>query len=644
MKNIIFFLLAIQLFVSVNTLYAQQNDTVSEVEVLIDLPVGEDSLAEATVKETYFIIDALDSLTNCLYSGCYKYNDSLFIQQRFAFDTVSFPDYSDSIIISNMAHMPVVIPLAYNPYVKAYIELYTVRKRDQVKRMLGMAELYFPIFEEALDRRNMPIELKYLPVIESALNPNAVSKMGATGLWQIMYSTGKWLNLDIHSYLDERRDPYKSTEAAVEYLNRMYDVYGDWLMVIAAYNCGPGNVNKAIKRSGGKKTFWEIRPYLPAETRGYVPAFIGAMYVLHHFEDYKFTPIHTGFSFNQTDTVMVYRQVTLARIADVLGMDQLELEFLNPALRKGEVPASRVGYALKLPITRIAAFEEFRDSIFMGPSVSDAIAGTTIDNTSTTTTSSPTAPTTDDGTTTKVTYTVKKGDNLGYISEWFDCSVTEIKKWNGMSSTVVHIGQKLKIYVPTYRAEQYRKVEYLTLSQKNRKEHLKTTPIAPKTSSTASTTATGNKNDMGDVKYTAPSTGELTLITYVVKSGDYLAAVASWYNCSVSEIRNWNDLSNNSLNAGQRLNIYVPSAKLSQYEGINAMSASDKAKLGGGSSISSNSTKPSSNVVYHTVRSGDTLWDIAQKYPGVTVKQIMDQNGLTEGKSLKVGMKLKIQM
>lgn len=642
MKNIILCLCAIQLLFGVSTLYAQQHKAIDDEELIIDLPGAEDSLAEATVKETYFIIDALDSLTNCLFNGCYRYNDSLFIQKRYAFDTTTFPDYTDSMIISNMAHMPVVIPMAYNPFVKAYIDMYTVRKRDQVMRMLGMSELYFPIFESALDRRNMPMELKYLPVIESALNPNAVSKMGATGLWQIMYSTGRWLDLDIHSYLDERRDPYKSTEAAVEYLNRMYDVYGDWLMVIAAYNCGPGNVNKAIKRSGGKKTFWEIRPYLPSETRGYVPAFIAAMYVLHHFEDYKFTPNYTGFSYNQTDTVMIYKQVTLARIADVLGMDQVELEFLNPALRKGEVPASRNGYALKLPITRLAAFEEFRDSIFMGPSAIDAIAGTTNDSPSSSSSSSSNPTTSDDGTTTKVSYTVKKGDNLGYISEWFDCSVTELKKWNGMSSTTVHIGQKLKVYVPSYRAEQYRKVEYLSLSQKNRKEHLKTTPITTKTATT--TTTPKSTSTTSDVKYTAPSTGELTLITYTVKSGDYLSAVASWYNCSVAEIRNWNDLNTNSLNAGQKLNIYVPSAKLSQFEGVNSMSAADKAKLSNSTTTTTTTTKPSTSIVYHTVRSGDTLWDIAQKYPGVTVKQIMDQNGLSEGKSLKVGMKLKIQM
>lgn len=640
MKNLTLVLWSLLLFWLASPVYAQQDlETDDEDEVIIDLPANEDSLAEATVRETYFIVDALDSLTNCLFSGCYRYNDSLLVQQRFVFDTTGFPDYPDSVIIDKMAHMPMVIPLAYNPYVKSYIELYTVRKREQVQRMLGMAEMYFPIFEEALDRRQMPIELKYLPVIESALNPNAVSRVGATGLWQIMYSTGKWLELDIHSYIDERRDPYKSTEAAIEYLNRMYGVYGDWLMVIAAYNCGPGNVNKAIRRSGGKKTFWEIRPYLPKETRGYVPAFIAAMYVLHHFEDYKFTPQHTGFSFNQTDTVMVYKQVTLARIADVLGMEQLELEFLNPALRKGEIPPSKHGYALKLPINRISAFETFRDSIFIEPTAVDVLASTSGESSIVPSSSGP-VTTYDDGTTTKVTYTVKKGDNLGYISEWFDCSVSELKRWNGMSGTTLHIGQKLKVYVPTYRAEQYRKVEYLSVSQKNRKEHLNTTPIAPKTSTTAS-----NSSSNGSSKPNTSTTGGLTLITYVVKNGDYLAAVANWYDCSVSELQNWNDLSSNVLRVGQRLNVYVPTAKLSQYEDINTMSSSEKSNLSrNGSSGSKGGNGSSSKVIYHTVRSGDTLWDIAKKYPGVTVQQIIDQNGLSNGNSLKVGMKLKIQM
>ncbi len=635
-------MLALVFGMGLNLAYAQA-PTTSGDEPVIDLPTNEDSLAEATVKETYFILEALDSLTNCLFSGCYRYNDSLLVQKRFAFDTTNFPIFPDSVIIDKMAHMPSVIPLAYNPYVKAYIDLYTLRRREQVNRMLGIAELYFPIFEQELDRRGLPIELKYLPVIESALNPNAVSKVGATGLWQIMYSTGRWLNLDIHSYLDERRDPYRSTEAAIEYLNRMYGTYGDWLLVIAAYNCGPGNVNKAIKRSGGKMSFWEIRPYLPQETRGYVPAFIAAMYVLHYFEDYKFIPQHTGFTFNQTDTVMVYQQVSLARIADVLGMQQIELEFLNPALRKGEIPPSKQGYALKLPIHRIAAFEQFRDSIFIAPNAIDVLASTSGPGTTTVSSSSSSSGSSsyNDGTTTKITYTVKKGDNLGMMSEWFSCSVSELKKWNGMSGSTLHVGQKMKIHVPTYLAEQYRKVEHLSLTQKNRKDHLKTTPVAPpKTTTTASTGSTNSS----DVKYTAPGSGELTLITYTVKSGDYLSAVAGWYDCTVAEIRNWNDLNSNALSSGQKLNIYVPTNKLSKYEGINAMSSADKAKLGGGSSSSSGSSTSKSSIVYHTVKSGDTLWEISKKYPGSSIKKIMQQNGLNEGQSLKVGMKLKIEM
>jgi membrane-bound lytic murein transglycosylase D len=250
-----------------------------------------------------------------------------------------------------------------------------------------------------------------------------------------------------------------------------------------------------------------------------------------------------------------------------------------------------------------------------------------------------------DGTTTKVTYTVKKGDNLGIISEWFDCSVAELKKWNGLSSTMLHVGQKLKVTVPSHLAEQYRKVEHLTLTQKNRKEHLKTTPAAPK----STTSNTANASIPIDAKYTAPSSGELTLVTYIVKSGDYLAAVASWYDCSVSELKNWNDLTANVLSTGQRLNVYVPSAKLNQYEGINAMSAAEKAKLNKpiSNTSSTNTSDNSGNkttVVYHTVKSGDTLWEISKKYPGSTVKNIMEQNGLTEGQSIKVGMKLKIQM
>lgn len=200
--------------------------------------------------------------------------------------------YHDTIYANRLYTLPTVMELSYNQVVKSYIEMYSTRRREQVSYMLALGEYYFPMFEEALDRHGLPLELKYLPVIESALNPIAVSRVGATGLWQFMLRTGKSYGLEVNSLVDERRDPYKSTEAAVKYLKDLYAIYGDWNLVIAAYNCGPGNVNKAIARSGGKRDYWEIYYKLPKETRGYVPAFIAANYIMNHFSDHNICPAH----------------------------------------------------------------------------------------------------------------------------------------------------------------------------------------------------------------------------------------------------------------------------------------------------------------------------------------------------------------
>jgi membrane-bound lytic murein transglycosylase D len=198
--------------------------------------------------------------------------------------------YHDSVYAKRLYDLPTVMELSYNQVVKNHIEMYAGRRRDQVSYMLALGEYYFPMFEEALDREGMPLELKYLPVIESALNPTAVSRVGATGLWQFMLKTGKGYGLEVNSLVDERRDPYKSTQAAVKYLKDLYTIYGDWNLVIAAYNCGPGNVNKAIARSGGKRDYWEIYNRLPRETRGYVPAFIAANYIMNHYADHNICP------------------------------------------------------------------------------------------------------------------------------------------------------------------------------------------------------------------------------------------------------------------------------------------------------------------------------------------------------------------
>lgn len=564
------------------------------------------------------IIQHLDSMTNCLFEGCFRYTDSVFMAEKFAFDTSNVPTYSDSEIIEKMRYIPAEIQLAYNPYVKAYINLYGYQRREQVRQMIGMSELYFPIFEAELDRRGMPMELKYLPVVESALNPHAVSRVGATGLWQIMYSTGKWLGMDIHSYIDERRDPYRSTEAALDYLQKMYEVYGDWLVVIAAYNCGPGNVNKAIRRSGGQTDFWSIRRYLPRETRGYVPAFIGATYVFHYFEDFHLQPIAANFSFNNTDTVMVYDKVSLGRIAEIIDADVNEINYLNPSLKKLWIPNSKDGYPLVLPIGKVYAFETMRDSIF-NPTVAPIDIAVDMPNVLEQPQMSSMK---------RLTYTVKSGDNLGYIAEWYNCSAQQIRNWNNIYGNTIVVGDKLSIYVPEDVADKYERIDGMSFLEKQGK----------------STASSGS-----GIKY-VPNNSNMTVLNYTVKSGDNLGFIAEWYDCSAMDIRGWNNIRGNLINVGDKLNIYVSSSKVDRYKNIDGMSFADKQAIEKGQSLTGQgnraetNTEENCNCVYYEVKPGDTLWDIAKKYPGVSMDEIRQSNNISDTRGLKPGMKLKIRI
>jgi membrane-bound lytic murein transglycosylase D len=298
----------------------------------------------------------LDSLSRL------KYFDKSLLQitaNKYNFPLDSVPDYSDSIYSIRLAKLDAESPfdLVYNGAVRNYIELYAMRKRAMVERMLGMSQLYFPMIEEILDRKKIPLELKYLAIVESALNPSARSRAGAVGLWQFMYGTGKMQGLKISSYLDERSDPYKSTEAACEYLQFLYDMFGDWQMVLAAYNSGPGTVSKAIRRSGGKTTYWEIRPYLPRETQGYVPAFIAVNYVMTHAEEHNLYAIAPRLTFTDVDTVNIKEELSFQQIAKVLGMSVEEIQYLNPCYKRGTVPHSEENcYSLCLPTTKIGSF------------------------------------------------------------------------------------------------------------------------------------------------------------------------------------------------------------------------------------------------------------------------------------------------
>ena len=273
------------------------------------------------------------------------------------------PSYTSEEYIERLRRMPTIMEMGYNDIVQRFIDRYMGRLRHSVSFMLGAANFYVPIFEEALEAYQVPLELKYLPVIESALNPKAVSRVGATGLWQFMLTTGKQYGLEINSLVDERRDPVRASYAAARYLRDLYRIFGDWNLVIAAYNCGPGNINKAIHRAGGEKDYWRLYPYLPAETRGYVPAFIAANYAMTYYCEHNICPMSTRLPL-QSDTVVVNRDVHLEQIAAVLDIDIELLRSLNPQYRRDIVPGNTKEYAIRLPMADAVRFIDMQDSIY----------------------------------------------------------------------------------------------------------------------------------------------------------------------------------------------------------------------------------------------------------------------------------------
>ena len=272
------------------------------------------------------------------------------------------PTYSKEDYVDRLSRIPSIMEMAHNDVVQKFIDRYSGRLRHSISYMLGASNFYMPIFEEALETYQLPLELKYLPIIESALNPKAVSRVGATGLWQFMLTTGKQYGLQVNSLVDERRDPVKASYAAARYLSDLYKIFGDWNLVIAAYNCGPANINKAIHRANGEKDYWQIYPYLPKETRGYVPAFIAANYIMTYYSQHNICPMTTRLP-AQTDTVMVNRNIHLEQVAEVMGINIDLVRSLNPMYRRDIVPGATELSPIRLPQTETGRFIDLQDSI-----------------------------------------------------------------------------------------------------------------------------------------------------------------------------------------------------------------------------------------------------------------------------------------
>ena len=357
------------------------------------------------------------------------------------------PSFDRDIYIDRLRRMPTVMEMPYNEVVRSCIDRYMVRLRRQVSYMLGAANFYMPIFEQALDTYQLPLELKYLPIIESALNPTAVSRVGATGLWQFMLATGKAYGLEVTSLSDDRRDPVKSSYAAARYLRDLYNIFGDWNLVIAAYNCGPENINRAIRRSGGKRDYWEIYPYLPKETRGYVPAFIAANYAMTYYCEHGICPMASKLP-AKTDTVMINRNVSFQQVATVCGLDVDMIRSLNPVYRRDMVPGLSTPSPLRLPLNDVARFIDMEDSVYAASGQQQfKRAEVEIDERPVVTqqqTKRSTRNTRNQNQ--RAAYvTVRRGDTLGAIARRNHTTVAKIKQLNGLRGDNIRAGKSLRV-------------------------------------------------------------------------------------------------------------------------------------------------------------------------------------------------------
>ncbi|MCA0131279.1 LysM peptidoglycan-binding domain-containing protein [Winogradskyella alexanderae] len=498
-----------QLCVSQNdTIVGSRNTPIKVGDSIIDgrpistenkIPIEKDSFGIKSLQdlEEAKALDAkwLEELyNNTLYDTIYKTISEL------TYEPVDYPELSTDTLKARLERLNARTPfnVEYNPSLESVIKRFLKQRRSSLERLMGLSHFYFPMFEEEFDNYNIPLEMKYLAIVESALKPRARSRVGATGLWQFMFATGKEYKLDVSSYVDERSDPIKSTTAAAQYLSRLYRIFGDWDLALAAYNSGPGNVNKAIRRSGGYKNYWNIRANLPRETAGYVPSFLATMYIFEYAEEHGFKPERPPFQHIQTDTIRVKEMISLDQVSEVTGVNIEELQFLNPSYKLDIIPKIEgKTYYLRLPREAVGIFTSNEEKIY-------AFAKSEFDKRE-----KPLPQLFNQDT--KIRYRVKSGDYLGKIARRYGVRVSQIKRWNGLRTNNLRIGQRLTIYPRN--------------------------PVAPPPQKT------GKKPvKIGERK------------TYKVKEGDSLWSIAQKFSgVSVQNLKDWNDISGNNLKIGMTL-------------------------------------------------------------------------------------------
>ena len=437
--------------------------------------------------------------SNHLFDTIYKSVTDL------TFEEIEYPELPTDTLKARLKALDAKTPfnVEYNPSLESVIKSYLKNRRELLQKLITLSAFYFPMFEYEFDKYDLPLEIKYLAVVESALKPRAKSRVGATGLWQFMFATGKMYGLDVSSYVDERCDPIKSTEAAAKYLSKLYEIFGDWDLALASYNSGPGNVTKAIRRSGGYKNYWNIRHNLPRETAGYLPAFLANMYIFEYAEAHGFKKIKPEFALVETDTVRVKHMITLDQVSEVTGTPVEALQFLNPSYKLDIVPfIKEENYVLRLPKEVIGTFVNNEEQIYAFVKEEFAKREKPL----------PQFFNTSD----RIRYRVRSGDYLGKIARNYGVRVSQIKQWNGLRSNDLRIGQRLTIYP-------------------------RTPHVAPVSTSTK-------------IAASKPLSGNIT--TYTVKSGDSLWSISQKFpGVSVQNIKDWNDISGTKLKPGMKLKI-----------------------------------------------------------------------------------------
>ncbi|WP_024980626.1 LysM peptidoglycan-binding domain-containing protein [Flavobacterium succinicans] len=648
------------------TVFSQQVEEVKTAP-MIEKPVSYlDSIKQTFVSHSK--TEVMDSLWMKELATSDIYNDLATDIQTLNTDVTIDQELPTALLKERLAALDAKSPfhIEYNQGLENLIKSFLKNRRHAFGKLMATSEYYFPIFEEALANKNIPLEIKYLAVVESALNPKAVSRVGATGLWQFMYHTGKQYNLKIDSYIDERSDPLKSSEAAAQYMANMYPLFQDWDLVLASYNSGPGNVTKAIRRSGGYHNFWKIKTHLPKETQGYVPAFLATMYLYEYHKEHGIVPQRAKLKHFETDTIRIQKEITFKQIADLIDVSISELQVLNPSYKMNVIPVyDNQAHYLRLPHSKIGLFTSNEEKIY---------AYTAYDNEKRknpvqwNTPSAIAANTTTKEATTTINewYKIKKGDNLNTVAADYKVSVANLKKWNNIKGNTVAMGKILKIKstrpalnTPVFTTQQSLAENKTTKDDKSIDSLLvaenPTQHIVQK-GDNLNTIATKYNISAEDLKKWNPITAtsftpgarinitnsnavvaqvgvkpELKDITYVVQEGDNLGTIAKKFGTPTTDLISWNSIVKNKITAGKTLIVAKNEIAIVTN---NATADSFKKR-----EIYPSKPKGITNDYY--VKKGDSLYSISKKYPGVTISDLEKWNGINAS-DLKPGMKLKI--